>query len=94
MKRSKQATNDLRFEVYTVMNLQAEVFWVVTLYSAVVGISFLEVLVILKMEAAWTSETLLVFYSNTTQHNTAHHNTTRHDTTQHDTTRHDTASLF
>jgi hypothetical protein len=50
--------NFTRFEVFTAVKIQFEVFWVVTPCSVVIGYH-------LQMEAAWTSETL-VFYHNIT----------------------------
>jgi hypothetical protein len=58
---------DTSFEAFTVMMFQVEVFWVVTLCSVVVGHQRFKGQRCLKLDAPWSSETL-IFYRNTTRH--------------------------
>jgi hypothetical protein len=59
--------NDTRFEVFTVVKIQIEVFWVLMLCTAEVGHQCFG----MKMEAARSSETL-ISYQNTTQYHKSH----------------------
>jgi hypothetical protein len=57
--RTKNSNLIQRFEVFTAVEIQVEVFWVVTPCSVVVGYQSFRV----KMEAAWNCETLLSYYN-------------------------------